>query len=169
MSSPLSVAGAKSIIVIRHAEKTKMPGDANLSELGMRRAALLATALPVQFGKIDTIIAAKSSEKSFRPLRTVQPLALALKKPVTEWETNQHAELASAVSSDGVFNGQQIVLCWRHKSLHKLAMEFGAPSADPWSEDDYERLFVARRHPEFRIVWYRQVLDGKELQFVEVS
>jgi hypothetical protein len=160
--------GAASVIVIRHAEKTGRPGDIDLSETGLRRAALLAQTLPAAFGKIDAIIAAKFSERSIRPTRTVQPLALALKMRVMQnWDTDEYGQLAIALTSDGAFNRQQVLVCWRHKSLHKLAMALGSPPAAPWPEGDYEHMIAIRRRPESHTAWYRQILNGSGLQIIE--
>ncbi|MGB8365237.1 MAG: hypothetical protein WCE20_12015 [Rhizomicrobium sp.] len=163
-----TLTGAGSVILIRHAEKTGQPDDIDLSEIGLRRAALLAQALPTAFGKIDTIIAAKSSARSSRPLLTVQPLALAPKKQVMQnWDTDEYSELANALTSEGSFNGQQILVCWRHKSLDKLAMALGSLPAAPWPEEDYEHMIAIRRRPDIHTVWYRQIWDGRGLQIIE--
>ena len=163
MTSEMS-RGATRIILMRHAEKTGEADDRDLSERGQCRAAILATALPAAFGQIDAIIAAKSSERSVRPLRTVEPLAIALGLAVLQnWDASNYSELASLLESDGRFNGQQVLICWRHKSIHKLAMALGTANISPWPETDYVHIVAIQRHPAFAVTWYRQWLDGKEL------
>jgi hypothetical protein len=156
--------GPRAVIIIRHAEKTGELSDPDLSEIGKRRSMVLAAALPAAFGRIDAIIAARSSERSVRPFRTVQPLAFAQGIHVWQnWDTDYVDELVDTLIHGGAFDGKQVLICWRHRTLHHLAMALGARPTHPWPEADYEHMIVVCRRPGMRVRWYRQVLDGKEL------
>jgi phosphohistidine phosphatase SixA len=156
---------ASRIIILRHAEKTGVDTDPELSERGRLRAAVLSAALPQYFGKIDHVIAAQSTEHSARPLRTVEPLSMALGIRVQQrWKTAQYKELAAALFSDPEFEQRQVLICWRHKSLQALARALGAADAEPWSETEYDRTWLIDL-PTCTLAVLRQRLDGKELSF----
>lgn len=133
------------VVLIRHAEKTGRLGDRGLSETGWRRAKALASALPLQVGTIDALIAAKSTGKSARPVQTVEPLAEALGLSVDQsWNTEDYAALAAALREKAEYQGRQVLACWRHDTLPQLARALGAADAGPWPESLYDRIWVLR-------------------------
>lgn len=89
------LSNAREVLLIRHAEKTGLPGDSSLSDRGLSRALALAVVLPERFGKPDIIIACRSVPKSSRPVETVRPLAAKLGLPIRDdWNTDDYDELA---------------------------------------------------------------------------
>jgi len=152
---------------MRHAEKTGSDSDSGLSERGALRAAALSTAVIMAFGRIDYVIAAQSTEHSVRPLRTVEPLAIALgTRVIQSWKTREYEQLAEALRSKPEFDQRQVLVCWRHKSLQDLALALGATDVEPWSETEYDRIWLLEyltTVPAVREL--RQELNGKELKF----
>jgi broad specificity phosphatase PhoE len=159
--------GAARIIIIRHAEKTGVDSDPGLSEHGTLRAAALSTALPRTFGRIDHVIAAQSTEHSVRPLRTVEPLAMALgTRVIQSWKTRDYEQLAESLRLNPEFEQRQVLVCWRHKSLQNLALALGATDVEPWPETEYDRTWILEYStPGPAIQELRQELNGKELKF----
>lgn len=132
---------AKRFILLRHAEKTGQPGDRGLSPKGRARAQALVS-LPESLGRIDVIVAAKSSNKSARPVKTVEPLAGALGLPIeARWDTCDFADLATTLTGGG-HNGKQIVICWRHDTIQLLAHALGASEAPAWPVGLYDRVWM---------------------------
>lgn len=161
----MSAVGARRIILIRHAEKTGALDDPNLSELGVVRAKAMVAAFPTYFGSIDAIVAAQNSAHSFRPVQTVQPLAEALGLPILQrWRTADFDALALALTSSEEFAGQQVLVAWRHKSMHKFAMLLGPGTVPPWQITEYERFLVFDRTTAPRTDWFRQQLVGNTLR-----
>jgi hypothetical protein len=159
--------GPARIIIIRHAEKTGIDSDPGLSELGTLRAAALSSAIPQAFGRIDHVIAAQSTAHSVRPVRTVEPLAIALgTRVIQSWKTREYHELAEALRLRPEYDQRQVLICWRHKSLPDLALALGATDADPWPESEYNRTWLLEPSPAGSVLRVlHQQLDGKELRF----
>ena len=69
------------IVILRHGEKPgdpaapDDPADPNLSPPGVERADMLVTLIPSKFGNLNFLVAAENSNKSHRPVETLQPLA----------------------------------------------------------------------------------------------
>ena len=158
---------AARIIIIRHAEKTGLESDSGLSEQGILRATALSVALPRTFGRIDHVIAAQSTEHSVRPLRTVEPLAIALgTRVIQSWKTRDYEYLGESLRSNPEFEQRQVLVCWRHKSLQNLAFALGATGVEPWPETEYDRTWVLEYStPVPTVQELRQKLNGKELEF----
>lgn len=131
------------VILIRHAQKTGIQGDRDLSELGRQRAEILLSGVVKTVDRIDHIIAAKSSRKSQRPRLTVEPYATAHGIPIDEsWDTNDHEQLASELLSSGKYRDKNVLICWRHDTLEALAHALGASQAPAWREDLYDRIWL---------------------------
>ena len=138
----ISAPTTRRYIIIRHAEKTGLPGDRDLSSEGLARAQALQS-LPETLGTIDAIIAARSVAKSARPVETVEPLAAILGLPIDiRWNTHDIDDLVSTVSGDSWLDGKQILICWRHDALQALAQALGAQDASPWPSALYDRIWL---------------------------
>jgi len=138
----------KLLILMRHAQKTGLPGDTGLSAFGDERARALAEAWPRAMPPLDLIIACRSTAKSSRPVDTVRPLADALNVPIDDrWGTQDYQALARQVISDPDNRDRRILICWRHDTLPQLAASVGA-AAPSWPDDLYDQLWLLEQVQE---------------------
>ena len=151
MGSALANSGPRSVVLIRHAEKTGRPDDRDLSEKGRAHAAAMAIEIPRRFGPPEVIIACQSTAKSRRPVETIEPLARRLGLPiVTTWGTWDVEPLVEVLASDPAYVGKKVLICWRHDTLQQLACALGATEAPEWPETLYGWAWLIRRgsdHP----------------------
>lgn len=137
------------IILIRHAEKPTK--GAELSVAGQERAqaytvffqnfALDKNSAPVRF---DYVFAAADSDASQRPRLTVTPLAQALGLHVnTTYADKQYKEFAAAVLADPGYNDSNILVCWHHGEILKLASQLGAKASALPKESDWPSKWPA--------------------------
>jgi hypothetical protein len=149
-AEPQAVTRPKTILVIRHAEKTPDSPDTGLNEQGKKRA----EALPDLFKKSDTrpnpfptpdfIFAAKESKKSNRPVETVTPLAKKLKLDFNvEYQTDEFPKLVEELFTNPKYNGKTVMISWRHGSIPKLVAKLGVTNApEKWGDDVYDEVWV---------------------------
>lgn len=129
--------GPQCLILLRHAEKTGDRRDKHLSEAGWARAEKLASYIPQTFGRPDFLIAASNSEKSRRPVETLEPLSKALGLPIeAEFDDEDVDALISALGNVPRYNGKFGVVSWRHSDLPRLIRTLGAPNGTVPSEWD---------------------------------
>lgn len=130
------------VILMRHAEKTGLPGDLGLSALGQARAQTLAACWPRFLGAPEAIIACRSTSKSTRPVDTVQPLAGRLGLAIDDrWGTQDFAALAAAVGAERTYENRRVLICWRHDTLPQLAASLGVV-APLWPDDLYDVFWL---------------------------
>jgi hypothetical protein len=128
----------KTILILRHAEKTKTKSDEYLSVKGHERAAALAYYMPDAFGHIGHIFAAGIGKhsNSHRPVDTVTPLANILDKKVHQkYLKEDYKKMIEHIFAEPEkYTNDQIVVCWQHTDIESIAKSFGAnnvPTA-PW-------------------------------------
>jgi hypothetical protein len=149
-TSGAQTAGAQppaTIYLIRHAEKLldKRP---DLSEQGFRRAAVLPNLfIPIPgsgrgvLTKPDFIFATARSKNSNRPYETVQPLAAALKEPISnEILDDDYADLAKLLLS-GKYAGKVVLVAWHHGKLPQLTTALGATPPYKWPDEQFDRIW----------------------------
>lgn len=147
--TPAPRVGPLRVVLMRHAEKTGDPTDPTLSTQGAWRADALVRTIPLQLGRIDFVIAAKSTTKSARPYLTVEPFARLEGLSIDErWNTRDIDAMAVAVLSDPAYSGRTGLICWRHDTLQQLAQALGAREAPPWAEDVYDRFWILTYRPD---------------------
>jgi len=136
--------GPARIVVLRHAEKTGDRIDRGLSSAGSERAARIVRYIPDTFGSPDVLIAAKSSDRSRRPVETLEPLAAALSLDIkAKYDDKETDALVSALGGKPSFRGKFCIICWRHSDIPRLVAALGAPVGivpDRWDETDYTTL-----------------------------
>ena len=121
-------SGPARLIILRHAEKTGDKRDKHLSGPGWERAEKLAAYVPQKFGRPDFLIAASNSEKSKRPVETLEPLAKALGLPIeAQYDDEQVDELIDELARVPRYAGKFGVISWRHSDLSALIRDLGAP------------------------------------------
>lgn len=162
-----SEAKARRFVILRHAEKTGLSGDRDLSSEGRERADALRS-LPQALGTLDAIFAATSVPKSARPVQTVEPLARKLALPIdTRWNTHDVSDLAMTILADRSLDRKQIVICWRHDALQALAQALGARDAPAWPNTLYDRVWLLTRTADaVDLLSLRQIIENGGIELV---
>ena len=136
--------GPARLIVLRHAEKTGDKRDRNLSTAGHERAARLVPYVLETFGRPDFLIAAKSSDRSRRPVETIEPLAAALGLEIKgKFDDDEFDGLVAALGAKPAYRSKFGVISWRHSDIPNLVATLGAPADTfpaEWGESDYTTL-----------------------------
>ncbi len=136
--------GPARLIVLRHAEKTGDKRDRNLSHAGHERAARLVPYALETFGRPDFLIAAKSSDRSRRPVETIEPLAAALGLEITsKLDDDEVGALVAALDEKRAYRNKFGVISWRHSDIPRLVAALGAPAGTlpaEWDDSDYATL-----------------------------
>ena len=136
--------GPARLIVLRHAEKTSDRRDRNLSPAGLERAARLVPYVLETFGRPDFLIAAKSSDRSRRPVETIEPLAAALGLEIKgKFDDDEFDGLVAALGAKPAYRSKFGVISWRHSDIPNLVATLGAPADTfpaEWGESDYTTL-----------------------------
>lgn len=139
-----SGTGPSRLVVLRHSEKSADKRDPHLSLEGRRRAEQIATYIPATFGRPQFLIAARTSNRSRRPVETLEPLAAALALEVrAKFDDDDTAGLIETLRDKKRYRGKLGVICWRHSQLPRLVAALGAdPETFPnsWDEDDYTTI-----------------------------
>lgn len=134
-------AGPTRLIVLRHAEKTGDRRDRSLSSAGHERAARLVPYILETFGRPDFLIAAKSSDRSRRPVETIEPLGAALGLEIkSKFDDDEVGELVADLGDKRPYRGNVGVISWRHSDIPRLVVALGAPAdilPREWAESDY--------------------------------
>ena len=136
--------GPSSLIVLRHSEKTGDKRDPHLSLSGRRRAEQLVNYIPTTFGPPQFLVAARTSNRSRRPVETLEPLAAALALEIqSKIADDDSDELIETLREKQRYRGKIGVICWRHSELPELLQALGAaPETFPpnWDENDYTTI-----------------------------
>ncbi|MBD2655152.1 flagellar basal body-associated protein FliL [Synechocystis sp. FACHB-383] len=132
ISTPDAMPARSTIVLIRHAEKAK--SGHGLSPAGHDRANAYVqylqnfTTLEGTVIQWDHIFASKKTDESHRPVLTVTPLSAALGIPIHQhYADEDFAKLAKHIREKREdYAGQNILICWHHGTILKLAAALGA-------------------------------------------
>ena len=122
-----------SIYLVRHAEKP--PSGTGLSAAGEARANAYVNYfqnVTDPLGKTikwDYLFASAESTDSDRPFLTIQPLALAIAKPIgRDYKDKHFSKLAEFIRQNPKkqFDNSNILVCWHHGEILDLARSLGA-------------------------------------------
>ncbi len=144
MKRNTALAGSN-ILLIRHAEKGRGRG---LSPLGRARAqgwAAFLPNLPLSQGRsanpvsYSFLFASKPTDHSDREHHTLQPLAERLGLDTNTSYANEHyARLAHRLLHSAKFQGTNIVICWHHSHILRLAEKLpGDPLPPRWPQTEW--------------------------------
>jgi broad specificity phosphatase PhoE len=123
------------VILVRHAEKAAAPADdPPLSESGRKRAAALRHAL--EKAGVSAIYATQYS----RTQQTVEPLAQALKIPVTQIDAASTEKLVAQIREK--HRGKTVVVAGHSNTLPGVIKALGAAESPAIAEADFDNLFV---------------------------
>jgi len=159
----------KTVLIIRHAEKTGDKEDIHLSEQGKQRAEMLYQLFepskdrPNPFPKPDFIFAAAHHKDSQRPLETITPCATKWKMSINNLfdsklpppdadkknaKLNMY-NLRDEIFGDSTYFGKTILICWRHSTLPELAKTFKATKVpEKWDDNVFDRVWLISYNDE---------------------
>lgn len=141
-------AAPAQVIIIRHAEKPSEGND--LSPEGYAHAQRLVSYFQnnkdvTQFGTPAAIYAMNPSKEdgSNRAIETVEPLAKALALEIEHpYVRLQYPNLAADLLSKTEFSGKMVLICWEHKVIPDMAVQFGvSPMPSKWEGDDFTTVY----------------------------
>jgi broad specificity phosphatase PhoE len=150
----------RTILIIRHAEKTDDPDDLHLSKTGQERAEHLhelfkaSPSRPKPFPPPDFIFAARNTKQSHRPVDTVTPLAKARDLAVNTKFRNQalddppdpyrksQRDLSEEMLQSGKYAGKTVLISWHHGTIPDLARLLGAADCPKkWRGAAFDRVW----------------------------
>lgn len=134
------------ILMVRHAEKPTQGPD--LAVAGRERAQ--AYSIYFQNYCINNasatpcfLFATKASSESNRPVLTMTPLATALSLSIDHcYADDEHKKLANHICDHSKYNNSNILICWHHGKILKLAEDLGVvpsdlPPTSKWPSDQW--------------------------------
>jgi len=135
------------VLLLRHGEKQEL-GNL-LTAKGWSRA----QALPKLFDRPEfhfkgdpvALYAMKpnSDDPSLRPQETLKYVAEKFKLTIdTEFNIDDYKHLVKEVMKDTRNDGKLVVICWEHKVLEDIAVEFGVDPKPKYHKDDFDRAWL---------------------------
>jgi phosphohistidine phosphatase SixA len=124
---------ARTIYLIRHADKVSEDTDAPLNEAGRQRAECLANTLR------DANIQQIFTSELQRTQQTAAPLAEKLHLKPVAIPLSKVDDLIRAIQSSKAAN---VLVVWHDATLAKILTALGAPEIAPIEHTEYDRFFV---------------------------
>jgi broad specificity phosphatase PhoE len=114
--------GTKTILVMRHAEKSDDPLDPHLTDAGRLRAQRLVDYIPKTFGREPKfLIASAVSKHSQRPIETLEPIATHDGLQIDgSYADQDYGALAQYLRHSDDFDDVLTVVCWHHGNIPNL-------------------------------------------------
>jgi phosphohistidine phosphatase SixA len=132
-SSSLRAQQARTIYLIRHADKVSDDIDAPLSAAGRVRAACLANTLR------DANIRQIFTSELQRTQQTAAPLAEKLNLKPIAIPLSKVDDLIEAIRSSKAAN---VLVVWHDATLPKILLALGGPEITPIAHTEYDRFFI---------------------------
>lgn len=130
---PGAAQQARTIYLIRHADKVSEDVDAPLNEAGRQRAECLANTLR------DANIQQIFTSELQRTQQTAAPLAEKLHLKPVAIPLSQVDDLIRAIQSSKAAN---VLVVWHDATLAKILRALGVPEVAPIEHTEYDRFFV---------------------------
>ncbi|GAA5995396.1 uncharacterized protein JCM10292_005146 [Rhodotorula paludigena] len=134
------------VVLLRHGEKGR-DGSIGLNLRGQKRAKCLRKMLgPKSKHKVGLVIAQnynRETQRRRRPYDTVKPLAKAWDLEVNlDCEVDEPKCVRKVIEEYARKGGKgEIVVCWKHSILHKIARELGART-DAYPDERYDIMWT---------------------------
>jgi len=142
--------GARTILIMRHAEKPDDTHDPDLTDAGRNRAGHLASYLPATFGKPDFLFASSLSKRSRRPIETLEPLAAQCGLAIDDSYADQdYGALAHDLRKDATYDDALVVVCWHHGNIPNMMHALKAADGsypDPWDRGVFDLILRVDLH-----------------------
>ena len=168
--------GFRLVMLIRHAEKPREPGEQAVDAFGRRDAASLAVRGWQRAGALATLFAApppplrrpaallaagrSRAHASTRPGDTLRPLAALLDLPVEE--PPEGADAAEPLATAAAAHAGPVLVCARHEALPAIARALGAREGVPetWPADRYDVVWLVGEPGRPLRQWPQRLLAG---------
>lgn len=124
---------ARTIYLVRHADKVSDDVDAPLSDAGRKRAECLANTLA------DAQVQQIFTSDLQRTQQTAAPLAEKLHLKPAAIPISKPDELIDAIRSS---QAASVLVVWHDATLPKILRALGAPEITPIAHTEYDRFFV---------------------------
>lgn len=131
--NPAPAQQARTIYLIRHADKVSDDVDAPLSEAGRVRAACLANTLR------DANIQQIFTSELQRTQQTAAPLAEKFRLKPVAIPLSKTDDLIEALRSSKAAN---VLVVWHDATLPRILLALGAPEITPIAHTEYDRFFI---------------------------
>jgi hypothetical protein len=84
-----------------------------------------------------------SADSSNRAVETVTPLAQSLGLKIQDqYKKNDVKALVSEILSSSQYDGKMVLICWEHKVITDIAVQFGvSPAPAAWPGDDFSTVY----------------------------
>jgi len=132
-SVPAHAQQARTIYLVRHADKVSDDVDAPLGDAGRVRAACLANTL--QDANIEQIFTSELQ----RTQQTAAPLAEKLHLKPVAIPLSKVDDLIEAIRSS---KAASVLVVWHDATLPKILLALGAPEITPIAHTEYDRFFI---------------------------
>jgi len=133
LASRAQAQQARTIYLVRHADKVSDDVDAPLSESGRKRAECLANTLA------DAQIEQIFTSELQRTQQTAAPLAEKLHLKPVAIPISKPDELIDAIRSS---KATSVLVVWHDATLPGILRALGAPEITPIAHNEYDRFFV---------------------------
>jgi broad specificity phosphatase PhoE len=134
----------RTVLIMRHAEKTNDPEDHLLAKAGVVRAKRLSHFIPDTFGVPDFIFASAISRHSARPYETMRPLSKKTGTPIDATVAdNDYGVLAKMLIKMDLYADSLVVVCWHHGQIPEMLYRLGAaPGTYPkrWNRNVFDLI-----------------------------
>ncbi|MDD5304763.1 MAG: histidine phosphatase family protein [Elusimicrobia bacterium] len=151
VTASAALASPAQIVIIRHGEKPDTGSE--LNERGFARARALSDFFVndpavIAYGPPAAIFAMKPKgpDGSIRAIQTVTPLAEKLGLAInSDYLRDSLPELVKAVMSARAYDGKTVLICWEHKVIPQLVVDFGWTTApDHWAGSVFDRAWILK-------------------------
>lgn len=158
--STAALAMPSTVILIRHAEKTKDKENIHLSAKGYERAA----ALPSFFKKHSAVPlirlvaqGQKHSESSLRPIETLIPSSKDFKTEINhQFVKDEAKEMVSHLVSSTALNKKTVVVSWGHDEIGEISQRLGKDNGE-WPSAIFDRAWIFQYNTQGKLVKFSNV------------
>jgi len=131
--APAQAQGARTIYLVRHADKVSDETDSPLSDAGRTRAKCLARTLE------DAHVQEIFTSDLRRTQQTAAPLAEKLHLKPVAIPISRPDDLIDAIRSS---KAGSVLVVWHDATLPRILRALGAPEITPIAHTEYDRFFV---------------------------
>jgi hypothetical protein len=157
-SSAIAMPGT--VILIRHAEKTKDKENIHLSEKGYARAA----ALPAFFEKFDKgselklfAQGQKHTKSSLRPIETLIPTSQKFKIEINhKFVKDESNKLVDFLKTSRVLKNKTVVVSWGHDEIGKISQMLGQDNGE-WPSKVFDRAWILKFNVQGKLLNFSNV------------